>query len=292
MFSIVIPSWNNLSYLKLCIESLKKYSTVENEIIVHVNEGVDGTLEWVRSQGIPHTHSVKNLGICLAVNLLAARAKYDWLVYANDDMVFGPDWDGALVRALKSIPTTLAVLSSTLIERRASGNNDVVVRDFGNSPEDFNESEFIRGCSAIEAPDRDGRASQPTLVHRMWWHMVGGYSLEFSPGLSSDDDFLMKCWLIGCRHFRIVGASRVYHFGERSTLRVRRHRGGRMFVMKWGITQQQFKTDYLAKSAGMNAAALPTFLGTLKRMGYASGGYPLGDLAAWNPAPGRHLADT
>src|SRR5262249_18332115 len=117
------------------------------------------------------------------------------------------------------------------------------------------------------------------------------YSLEFSPGLSSDDDFLMKCWLIGCRNFRIVGASKVYHFGQRSTRRVRRHRGGRMFVMKWRLTLQQFKADYLAKSRVENTFAPPAFSGTLKRLGYASGGYPLADLAAWNSAPGRHIVD-
>ena len=40
MFSIVIPSWNNLEYLKLCIESLKKHSKFEHEILVHLYVGM------------------------------------------------------------------------------------------------------------------------------------------------------------------------------------------------------------------------------------------------------------
>ena len=44
-FSIVIPSWNNLAYLQLCIDSIKKHSKFNHEIIVHINEGVDGTLD-------------------------------------------------------------------------------------------------------------------------------------------------------------------------------------------------------------------------------------------------------
>ena len=44
MFSILIPSFNNLNYLKTCIESIKKNSHYNHQIIVHVNEGSDGTL--------------------------------------------------------------------------------------------------------------------------------------------------------------------------------------------------------------------------------------------------------
>ena len=44
MFSI-IPTFNNLDYLKLCLDSIKKNSEYNHEIIVHVNDGSDGTLD-------------------------------------------------------------------------------------------------------------------------------------------------------------------------------------------------------------------------------------------------------
>ena len=44
MFSIIIPTFNNLEYLKILIKSLKKNSKFDNEIILHINEGIDGTL--------------------------------------------------------------------------------------------------------------------------------------------------------------------------------------------------------------------------------------------------------
>jgi len=40
-FSILIPTWNNLNFLKLCIDSLKKNSRYKHQIIVHINEGND-----------------------------------------------------------------------------------------------------------------------------------------------------------------------------------------------------------------------------------------------------------
>ena len=48
MISIIIPTFNNLDYLKLAIESIQKNSKLPNEIILHVNEGNDGTLDYVK----------------------------------------------------------------------------------------------------------------------------------------------------------------------------------------------------------------------------------------------------
>ena len=49
MISIVIPTFNNLKYLQLCINSLKN-SIYDHEIILHVNDGSDGTLDYAKTQ--------------------------------------------------------------------------------------------------------------------------------------------------------------------------------------------------------------------------------------------------
>ena len=38
MFSIIIPTFNNIEYLKICLNSLKKNSSFNHEIIFHINE--------------------------------------------------------------------------------------------------------------------------------------------------------------------------------------------------------------------------------------------------------------
>ena len=50
MFSIIIPTYNNLSYLQLCLRSIKQNSYRTHEIIVHVNDGSDGTLDFVKKK--------------------------------------------------------------------------------------------------------------------------------------------------------------------------------------------------------------------------------------------------
>jgi len=297
MFSIIIPSWNNLSHLKLCVESLRRHSTENHEIIVHLNDGSDGSLEWVKAQGIKYTHSDKNIGVCLSVNHLVAQARHEWVLYMNDDMVAAPGWDKAFADAIQSVDSDLALFFGTLIQPDGGGDRDIIEQDFGRLPASFDEAAFLARCQDDPRGDREGAASQPTLFHKKWWSMVGGYSLEFSPGMSSDDDLLMKFWVAGCRHFRIVGASRFYHFGMASTGRITHNQGGRMFVMKWGITQLEFYRYYLPSlrmpdggntPGNPHNCVRPTWLGKLRRVRYAlKYNYPLEGIEAWDPLPGR-----
>jgi len=48
--SIIIPTFNNLNYLKLFLSSIKNNSSFKHEIILHINEGSDGTLEYAKKK--------------------------------------------------------------------------------------------------------------------------------------------------------------------------------------------------------------------------------------------------
>lgn len=297
MISIVIPTWNNLAHLKLCVESLRKNSAYQHEIIVHLNDGSDGSLEWVQAQGLRYTRSSKNVGICLAMNHVVSMASHDWVLFMNDDMVAAPGWDTAMLGAIQSADSDLVLFFGTLIQPEDGGNDIIIKRDFGRTPDTFDEAAFLAGCFDEPRSDREGAPSQPTLFHKKWWTMVGGYSLEFSPGMSSDDDFLMKFWVAGCRTFRMLGDSRFYHFGMASTGRISRNQGGRMFVMKWGITQIEFYRRYMASLSRPDGGATPdnphnfvrtSWLGKLRRIRYAlKYRYPLDGIEHWDPLPGN-----
>jgi len=64
MFSILIPTFNNVKYLELCINSIKKNSKYNHQIITHVNIGDDGTIEYLDKTNIEYTHTKYNSGIC------------------------------------------------------------------------------------------------------------------------------------------------------------------------------------------------------------------------------------
>ena len=103
MISIIIPSFNNLRYLKLCIESIEKNSFYQNEILIHVNEGSDGTIEYLKSKDINFTHSIDNIGLCKGCNLISKKAKFEYILYSHDDMYFLPKWDYFLIDKVKQI---------------------------------------------------------------------------------------------------------------------------------------------------------------------------------------------
>jgi GT2 family glycosyltransferase len=254
MFTILIPTWNNLAHLRLALESIRAHSAEPHQVVVHVNDGSDGSLAWVREQGIAHTASATNIGICYAMNEAAMLAEHEHLVYLNDDMFCLPGWDNALQRRVASMPGDLYLVSGTMIEPRDSGNPCVVVGDYGRSVEDFRAADLLRDSPKLARADWSGATWPPTLVARRWWHRVGGYSTELSPGMSSDNDFSMKLWRAGCRHFIGAGDSLVYHFQQKSTGKVVKNDGRRQFLDKWGITQSTFDRFYLRRGTPLPPA--------------------------------------
>ena len=248
LFSILIPSWNNLRYLRLCIESIRTHSQFHHQIIVHVNEGTDGTLQWLSEQpDIQFTHTKENSGICYALNIGRTLATTEYIVYMNDDMYVCPGWDTALIREIRAVGHNLFFFSATSIEPLAS-SNCVIEMDFGTGINSFKEKELLANYSAPPKADWQGATWPPNIVHRNTWDMVGGYSTEFSPGMYSDPDFSMKLWNAGVRLFKGVGTSRVYHFRSKSTSRHEvKNKGYYTFISKWGITSSTLTRYFLRR---------------------------------------------
>ena len=109
MFSIIIPSFNNIGYLKVCLNSLKKNSFFDNEIIVHVNIGEDGSINYLKSQNIKFTHTTYNSGICEGVNMASKLSSKDYIIYAHDDFYFCPSWDKNLMEEIQLIGHIISI---------------------------------------------------------------------------------------------------------------------------------------------------------------------------------------
>jgi glycosyltransferase involved in cell wall biosynthesis len=246
-FSILIPSWNNLAYLSLCIHSIRKHSVVPFELIVHLNESNDGSKEWVEAQeDITFSYSEKNVGVCHAMNAMRDLATANYLLYLNDDMYVLAGWDAELKREIDSCGTKKFFFSSTMIEPRAQSSCSIEA-DFGTSIDNFQEEKLINSFDQITFGDWQGSTWPPNVVHKDLWDLVGGYSVEFSPGMYSDPDFSMKLWNQGVRLFKGLGASRVYHFGSISVKRVKQNKGYYQFIRHWGMTSSTLSKYYLRR---------------------------------------------
>lgn len=256
MYSIIIPSWNNLPFLQLCIRSIRENSAQAHQIIVHVNEGSDGTLEWVKQTGLEHTHSKENLGVCYAMNEAAARSTHPYIYYLNDDMYCCPGWDTALKEKIDQFPDAPFMLSSRAIEPPGWLSPCALEGDFGLNAKEFLEEELLSNFQRFYGPDFYSGGCVPALVSRKSWVTIGGYSIEFSPGMNSDNDFAMKMWNAGCRIFVGAGNSLVYHFRSQTTRRCEMNNGSRKFLDKWRLSSRVFRRYYLQQGAPVQDISL------------------------------------
>ncbi len=248
VFSLLIPTWNNLEYLKLCVRSIRQNSRHPHQIILLVNEGIDGSLAWVEQQkDIDYVYAPENLGICFGLNACRSLVHTDYIVYINDDMYVLPGWDDLLLKEIQQLDHRSFMLSSTMIEPYDIKNICGIVKNYGDSPENFKENLLLQEFQQLEKPDWSGSTWPPVLVPVDLWDKVGGMSVEFSPGMYSDPDLSMKLWQAGVRYFKGLGQSRVYHFGSKSTKRIKKNRGRNMFLQKYGITSRYFVKHFLKR---------------------------------------------
>ena len=244
MISIVIPTYNNLDYLKLCLKSLKQNSSYDHEIILHVNDGSDGTLDFVNNNNYKYTKSETNIGLCSSINKAAQLVSNKYILYCHDDMYFCPKWDLVLFNEVNSISHDKFYLSGTMIEPY-SGH---IVHNFGTDLNSFKEKELLLKYKDINFYDHQGTHFAPHLVSKRIWNIVGGFSEEFNPGIASDPDFNMKLWKEGVRIFKGINDFKVYHFGSLTTRKKKnfiQNRGDKTFLKKWGITPKFFFKYYL-----------------------------------------------
>ena len=244
MFSIIIPTFNNIEYLKKCIDSIKKNSTYIHEIIPHVNEGSDGTIDYLKENNIKYTFTNYNSGICKGMNMAAKKANTEFILYAHDDFYFCPKWDLVLKSELDKIKHKNFYLSGTMV------NNGQITLDCGSNLETFNEKKLLSEISTANYYDFQGSTWAHHLIHKETWDKVGGFSEEFFPGTGSDPDLNMKLWKEGVRIFKGINDFKVYHFGSIVTRKYKNHptiktesgsRGAKIFLLKWGITIKFFK---------------------------------------------------
>ncbi len=248
MFSIIIPTLNNLKYLKKCVQSIIDNSKYKHQIIIHINQGKDDTLDFVKSSNLDFTFTKYNSGICEGMNKASKKAKFNYILYAHDDFYFTPNWDYVFKNEIDKIGHNNFYLSGIMM------NKGPIKCNFGNDLDSFDEKKFLKEYKKFNHYDFQGSTWAPHLIHKDIWNNVGGFSEEFYPGTGSDPDLNMKLWKYGVRIFKGLNDCKVYHFGSIVTRRYKNDsttttesgsKGGKIFLLKWGITINFFKKFYL-----------------------------------------------
>tara|TARA_Y100000816_G_scaffold245332_1_gene193290 strand:- start:44 stop:898 length:855 start_codon:yes stop_codon:yes gene_type:complete len=241
--SIIVPTFNNIKYLKFFLSSLTKNSKYEHELVVHINDGSDGTFDYISDNKIKYTYSNENIGLCLSMNRAFSLTTSNNILYAHDDMYFCKNWDEFLIDEIKKQKNNLYYLSGTNVSTRFG----LINYDCGSDLENFDEDKFLKFCINDNTPDLQSSHWAPHLIHRELWNKIGGFSEEFNPGDGSDPDFCMKLWLNNVRVFKGISKFKVYHFNSLTTRnnKVKLNNGTKTFLLKYGFNPKFFRKYYL-----------------------------------------------
>ena len=118
-----------------------------------------------------------------------------------------PDWDVALWREISLRPDTNWFFSSTCIQPHSWPNLSVILKDYGDSVDSFQEQRLLSEYKTLPAKDWSGATPPPNIVTTELWDMVGGYSVSFLPVCIVTLISLPNCGWLGSdflRVFRIV----------------------------------------------------------------------------------------
>jgi hypothetical protein len=104
--SVIIPNFNGLRFLKPCLDSLRKQSFGDFEVIVVDNGSTDGSIEYLAGNypEVKVRSLTRNFGFSRAVNegIKVSRGKY--IALLNNDTETDPGWLQELYYALERNP--------------------------------------------------------------------------------------------------------------------------------------------------------------------------------------------
>ena len=235
-----ISTYNNLPYLKLAIESVRKNSYFKDApFIIHTENCTDGTNEWLSRNIGKYGLTVyidKNevpIGIGGGMNFCADKVKTEYICFLHSDFYVTKDWDLELLNIHNKYPNEKLWVNSFRIEPNTFNSPDrpgtalVPLDAFGAYSHDFRGDDLeewadeFKQMNDFEIPKGEGVSG---LVKKSVWDEVGGNDDRFAPTSWDDMDLFLRMLQHGVR-FILPSKSIVWHFGARGSHRLEENDG-------------------------------------------------------------------
>ncbi|MBV8550851.1 MAG: glycosyltransferase family 2 protein [Acidobacteriaceae bacterium] len=128
--SAIIPTWNRADLLESILTNLAAQTRPPEQVIVVDNGSTDDSPLVVRRHGADLVAFPENRGFATAVNQGIRRAKSDWVLILNNDVVMEPDWLARLLATARETGAQFAAgkLLQMRDNRRIDGSWDLVSR--------------------------------------------------------------------------------------------------------------------------------------------------------------------
>ena len=221
-YSLILPCYKRLDRTYTTVETLKRYTRGNFEVIGIDDGSKDGTAEFLENalSEIPHKIIVheKRKGFPVSVNEGLSKASGRYLAILNNDLLLTPSWlehlrdclDNAAERLkLDKVGIVGAVSNFAAGLQRVPG---VRIR-----PEQVARfaQDFYRLNRGKWVPAQF-LAFFCVLLTRELYEAIGGLDERFSSGGFEDNDFVLRATEAGYSAV-VCGDTFVYHFGQQST---------------------------------------------------------------------------
>jgi GT2 family glycosyltransferase len=239
MLTHCISTYNNLPYLKLAVESVRKNSYFKDApFIIHAENCTDGTYQWLADNGVKYnlTVYIKDLepsGLGQGMNFIASKVTTQYINFLHSDFYVTENWDLELLKVHEREPAKKLWVNSFRIEPNMfnsptrHGTLLVDPSDFGAYANDFNKErleEYAKEFTLLndfEIPKGEGVSG---LVKKYVWDEVGGNDPLFAPTSWDDMDLFLRMKQAGVE-FVMPSKSVVWHFGARGSHRLEENGG-------------------------------------------------------------------
>ena len=107
--TIIIPNYNGLKFMEMCMSALEKQTCKDFEILVVDNGSTDGSVEWLNENEIPSIFLPENTGFSGAVNVGIKASKTPFVILLNNDTEAKEGYVEALIREIERSPKIFSV---------------------------------------------------------------------------------------------------------------------------------------------------------------------------------------
>lgn len=248
--TFVIPSRNNLEFLKLAYKSIKNLKN-KNYILVLDDASTDGTLEWLNSLNDSLLIKYVNpgpdrIGIVGMFDKGVELAPTEAVIAFHADMIAGPNLDIEFLKLIK--PKT--VISATRVEPPLHPPGpEKITYNLGIEADEFNFQTWYDCYDSLKEDRVTEGIFAPWCILKKDYLDIGGHDSLFAPQSKEDSDLFNRLVLNQCKVIQ-TWSGLAYHFTSRGS-RFNKHSGGsagqnspewiytttkneRNFIRKWG----------------------------------------------------------
>lgn len=197
----VITTFNGLEWTKKCVESIRALrSSHDISLVVSDNCSTDGTLDWLKGEGIRCYTLFGRRSVSAGLNLGLKKAleqRPDYLLIMNNDVILPQDYLDALIDHYESKRAEACFLITGYVRNMYYSRPKMVRLVKEGTTEDMEDF--------MDTGDFSCFLTTPETIER-----VGFFDENYNPRYVEDNDWLHKIYAAGGRAFQ-TGQASFYH---------------------------------------------------------------------------------